>query len=641
DKSHLTLPRLQADDLDLITLKLLAKEPEARYGSCVELIQDLERWCAGRPVEARAPTWRYRLRKWLSRNQLLAASFAAAGVVLTGFVMALVAERNVTRLERDRAVQAESAAEAVNRFLVGELLASSTPAASQGRDVTVREVLDRAAAAAERAFPDQPLVEASVRTTLSRSYLRLGRLDAAAEHHGSALALIDTHYAPDHPARHAIDLLGAEIHMENGRYEDAAAQLDALIAGQQAVGGPDHLETLRSQILRANVHHLQADWNGAERLLSDVIGALETSHPTATDDLMRAYYALISVQREQRRTPEAVAASERLLGMQRDALGERHPDHVSSLSLHAQLLDMHEKGAEALEVAEHAYELAREVFEPGHRVRWHATNTLATLHTRARRYDRAEFLFRDALKEHTAVHPNSHPVVIHARSNLAVVLNYLKQYDEAIALTRASVEHYESALGPRHPTTTRQYKNLIRLLGRARLFEERRIVTARMADIARSYINDEVADAVVMSDMASFLLTCLPAELQDPDAALLLAQRAVALGNDQKVGPRLTLASALARQGPTGIVRAIELNEATARRRDALHLHALVRDQAALYLAADRVDDGETFFEAHIARRVDARAPDDPLIGIARLEYARFLIQAGRSERAVDEAQRA
>jgi hypothetical protein len=64
-------PRLDAD-LETICLKCLEKEPGKRYGSALALAEDLERWCAGRPIEARPSGPARRLVKWAKRNPTLA-----------------------------------------------------------------------------------------------------------------------------------------------------------------------------------------------------------------------------------------------------------------------------------------------------------------------------------------------------------------------------------------------------------------------------------------------------------------------------------------------------------------------------------------------------------------------------------------
>ncbi|MCI0536195.1 MAG: WD40 repeat domain-containing serine/threonine protein kinase [Verrucomicrobiales bacterium] len=60
-------------DLDVICLKCLSKEPSRRYGSALELADDLRRWLAGRTIKARPAAITEYLWRWAKRNPALAA----------------------------------------------------------------------------------------------------------------------------------------------------------------------------------------------------------------------------------------------------------------------------------------------------------------------------------------------------------------------------------------------------------------------------------------------------------------------------------------------------------------------------------------------------------------------------------------
>ncbi len=112
-------------DLETITLKCLAKNPAARYGSAEALAEDLDRWQRGAPILARPIGMAEQVIKWTRRKPAIAA-LTAALVASTVFGVAGMAwllqkaqrsEYEASRradaeaLERARALEAEKAAE--------------------------------------------------------------------------------------------------------------------------------------------------------------------------------------------------------------------------------------------------------------------------------------------------------------------------------------------------------------------------------------------------------------------------------------------------------------------------------------------------------------------------------------------------
>ncbi|MEO8127022.1 MAG: protein kinase [Bryobacteraceae bacterium] len=79
------LRRLLAGDLDSIVLKALRKEPEQRYGSAVELSEDLRRFLEFLPIQARKERLVNRGRRYLKRNRELVQT----AILTTVIVLAL------------------------------------------------------------------------------------------------------------------------------------------------------------------------------------------------------------------------------------------------------------------------------------------------------------------------------------------------------------------------------------------------------------------------------------------------------------------------------------------------------------------------------------------------------------------------
>jgi WD40 repeat protein len=101
-------------DLEVICLKCLRKEPGKRYASAEALAEDVERWLAGEPIQARTVGGWERALKWARRHPsgaaLVTAVLLGAIGLLAGwlyFTAQLQAEQGKTRGERDQALARE------------------------------------------------------------------------------------------------------------------------------------------------------------------------------------------------------------------------------------------------------------------------------------------------------------------------------------------------------------------------------------------------------------------------------------------------------------------------------------------------------------------------------------------------------
>lgn len=68
--------------LNAVCLKALARQPEERYSSALELKRDLQRWLADEPVTAYREPWTTRARRWAKRHKTLVTTSAVSATLL-------------------------------------------------------------------------------------------------------------------------------------------------------------------------------------------------------------------------------------------------------------------------------------------------------------------------------------------------------------------------------------------------------------------------------------------------------------------------------------------------------------------------------------------------------------------------------
>ncbi|MFZ4574218.1 MAG: serine/threonine-protein kinase, partial [Phycisphaerales bacterium] len=182
------LRRVLARELEWIPLRAMRKEPGERYRSAADLRDDINNYLRGLPLAAGPESAAYRFRKFVRRRRtfVIAAALVILAVVVgsVGLVVGLVRAREAVAAETFERKRAESTI----AFLQG-MLESVDPQKAQGRDITVRDILDDAASKVGTRFSNDPVLEASMREVIGETYYKLSRYEEASVHLARAAEL--------------------------------------------------------------------------------------------------------------------------------------------------------------------------------------------------------------------------------------------------------------------------------------------------------------------------------------------------------------------------------------------------------------------------------------------------------------------
>ncbi|MEE2906455.1 MAG: protein kinase, partial [Planctomycetota bacterium] len=112
-----TLDKRLRGDIETITLKAMEKDRDRRYQSATELEQDIERYLAGEPITAKAPSAMDYLKRFTRKHKGTAASIAAIFLVLIGAVVAVSIFAYKVEQERKKSDALRQTAEEANTNL--------------------------------------------------------------------------------------------------------------------------------------------------------------------------------------------------------------------------------------------------------------------------------------------------------------------------------------------------------------------------------------------------------------------------------------------------------------------------------------------------------------------------------------------
>ncbi len=234
--------------LEAVCLKAMATRPEDRYPSCRTLADDVERWAADEPVSAYRAPFPVRLARWARKHRTGVA--IGAGLLQTAVVVLAVSTvllgQSRARIDRERraAESARARAQAINNFLVNDLLGQADPERNPaGADVTVRQLLDRAARSldASESATLEPGVEGTVRSTIGNAYLELGLYAEAGTQLSRAEYLLEQASAP---LEDLIFARNREIWAAAMAGQDVTLAADQVFKDSEARLGREHPETV-------------------------------------------------------------------------------------------------------------------------------------------------------------------------------------------------------------------------------------------------------------------------------------------------------------------------------------------------------------------------------------------------------------
>ena len=316
--------------------------------------------------------------------------------------------------EREARRQAErnaAIAESVSNFM-NSMFAAALPEEALGREVSVREIVDRAVANLAAVPPADAEVDARITFGLAQVYQSLGRFDAA-------IALI----------------------------EDSTHRL----ANKASVNSDTRIEL---QLLRADLAGRKAEFANYESLARQAIANVEETRPHDLALWLKAQNELAASLVYQTKNDEAEHIYRVLL--------ERSKQLADTEGLHLRQEVMSDLGTlvrnmgrfdEAQQLFAAALADAESTYAPLHPYTLTLVNNLGTTAQSLGDLDGAAKRYQQAFDGRSAIYGRDHPETMTALQNLANVMVLRKEFDAALPLLLELYEHNLRVRGPAHPNT--------------------------------------------------------------------------------------------------------------------------------------------------------------------------------------------
>lgn len=471
-------------DLDWIVLKCLEADRTRRYETTNALVRDVERHLANEPVEARAPSAVYRLKKFVWRNRWAMAAASVIFLCLVGGVIGTswgMYQANVQRemaeksaiAERDAKVEADKKrAEAETNLafakkgneLLGSVFEGLNPKkiAESGRPLQdiLKDNLKKAVKELEGSVIGDPLTVAEMQLRLGGSLIALGEYEQAIEVLRKSRNINLILHGVEHKNTLTSTSELARAYLEAGKLDLALPLFKEIFTLEKNKLGAEHLDTLYSMLNLGVVYQEAGKLDLALPLFEECLklskDKLGINHPLTMACMTRLAYFY---QRDDK-LGLAIPLLEEVFKLRKNQLGTEHPETIETMHNLGATYRLAGKLDLALPLLEESLKLMKNKLGYDYPLTLTCMDNLASTYKDSGKIDQALPIFEETLKLSKDKRGADHPNTLVSMNNLANAYLDAGRLDLALSLFNEAFKLSKSKLGADHPLALATLQNI-------------------------------------------------------------------------------------------------------------------------------------------------------------------------------------
>ncbi|NBB92655.1 MAG: tetratricopeptide repeat protein [Gammaproteobacteria bacterium] len=431
-------------DLAAIIATAGARDSADRYHSAFDIIRDVERYRARRPVLARPATRRYVLTRFIQRNPFSTGLSGLAVLLLALGLAGTSWQAREAALERDRVRLEAQKTEKVSEFLVS-LFEAADPWLARERNLTVHDLVERGADRI-RVLRETPQVQAEMYQVLARVHRGLADYEKADRLASEAVAVLEGEGRATPAMRAEAIALRASTLGSQGRYQEAEAahrRALALVAGEPPTTRARFMNDLGLTLY--SLGRL-----GEARGMFEQALAIRSEHQPDSAQLAESYNNLALLHATVDQHDQARELYEAALELRRAELGMDHPTTSFTLTNLATLLVQTGRAREALPAYREALAIRRNAFGDSHPAVASVLYQLGWANANLGQPEEARAYYEQALALRSGAMGDRHPSVAVVLNALAAVARAQGRHEEALDQLGRAFEIYRETFGDSH-----------------------------------------------------------------------------------------------------------------------------------------------------------------------------------------------
>lgn len=474
-------------ELDWVVMKCLEKQRDRRYETANALARDIQCFLADEPVEARPPSARYRMNKFLKRHRgpVLAATVVlialVAGIIGTSFGM--VEAMRQKRLADDRKQEAIEAREDEARRAESEAAAKQEAIDRKNEADIQRKLAEERLVQIEteqKKTEQEKRIAQAVRDFLQDKLLRqadvykqadllqqIGGSVGAAKENPTIRELLDRATVelsaekiessfPEQPLVQA-EILGTvgKAYVAVGGFDPGLKLLERALALCQTHLGKEHPDTVKYMIMLGTARVEAGILKPGEQILEEglelakaTFGPDDLTTADCMNSLSAAYQLLGKLEKGLELAIEVHQRKTR-------SIAPDDPESVRALANLAAAYNHAGKPQQALETMKRAVSLSKEICGPDHPLTFFCMSNLATCYGALGNRDPQQALMEEAVNGLKNKLGEEHPFTLHSIASLAEAYRQSGDLPRGLNTLQEVAGVMEKKLGKKHPITLR------------------------------------------------------------------------------------------------------------------------------------------------------------------------------------------
>lgn len=430
-----------------IISKCLEQNPEKRYGSVMELKQDILRWLRKEPVQAQNNLKAYKLKKFIGRNR--AAVILGSVACLLLMATSIIAITGYLRAEKS-ANEAQRATE----FIVNHI---QTINPEQYGDKLKTALINSIRTSFDEGTTDEPKLFAAINQQINKTNftdLSLAQLNDS--FFRPIIKSVDEEFIDSPEVQASLNESIATTLLKLGLIDQALAPQIKAVELKEQVFGENHIETLSSNASLAEVHFRLGNFEEAQQFGLKAYNKLEKTvgyhHPLFLKTAR--LYGLILVKSGQ--VKQSLKIFEQTRSIHESVLGKAHSDTADLINNHAISLQDTGRFEEAMSLFKQALKIYQNNLSDRDPKTLTTMDNLANLLGRQGNTEEASELFNHTLNTRKKMFGQKHFRTQQSQLNYAIFLMETNEVDHmltSIELFEETLDFYQGNYGSEYPRT--------------------------------------------------------------------------------------------------------------------------------------------------------------------------------------------